>query len=194
MNLLKKLLSLTKKNSREIEGLCLSIPGAVDYNSGIIKGCSALPFIHGPNIKEILGEATKLPIEMENDANCAGLAEAWLGNARDKRDALLLVVGTGVGGAVLKNGKIHRGNHHHGGEFGYMISDWRNENLLTLSETSSIGALIERTEEKLNLKQGSIEGIDVFNMAEEGNIIAQEEINYFYKKLAQTIYNLQYSF
>lgn len=189
-----KIVELTKLNPYKIEGLCLSLPGAVDYKEGVVGGCSALSFIHGPNIKKILEETTKLPVEMENDANCAALGEVWLGNARDKEDALLLVIGTGVGGAIIKNRQIHRGKNLHGGEFGYMISDWRNDNLITLGDSCSIGSLVQRIEEKLDIQKDYIEGIDVFNMAQKGNLIAQEEVNYFYKKLAQAIYNLQYSF
>ena len=189
-----KITELTKLNPYKIQGLCLSLPGAVDHKKGVIGGCSALPFIHGPNIKKILEDATNLPVEMENDANCAALGEIWLGNAKDKEDAILLVIGTGVGGAIIKNRKIHRGKNLHGGEFGYMISDWRSDNLITLSDSCSIGSLVQRIEEKLDMEEDFIEGIDVFNMAQKGNLIAQEEINYFYKKLAQAIYNLQYSF
>lgn len=57
-----------------VQGLALSMPGAVDSEAGIIGGSSALDYIHGPCIKRDLQERLKVPVEMENDANCAALA------------------------------------------------------------------------------------------------------------------------
>ena len=54
-----------------VKGLALSLPGAVDSETGIIGGSSALDYIHGPNIKEELEKRLQVRVEMENDANCA---------------------------------------------------------------------------------------------------------------------------
>lgn len=191
---IESMVDITKSYKEFVEGITLSLPGAVNNSLGIVGGSSALPYIHGPNIKKILLEKTGFPIHMENDANCAALGETWLGAAKDKKDILFLVIGTGVGGAIIKDGKIHSGKNLHGGEFGYMISDVVDGKTLTLSDTGSTGGLIKRVENKLNLHRGSLSGKEVFAMAEDGNIHAQEEIEYFYKKLAEAIYNLQYSF
>ena len=190
----RKIIETTSSSEETLSGMALSLPGAVDSLNGIIGGSSALPYIHGPNFKKILKEATSLDVEMENDANCAALAEAWLGVAKDKKDILVIVIGTGVGGAVIKDGKIHHGINLHGGEFGYMISDFLDGKIVTLSDTGSIRGLTRRVGKRLNLPKDSINGVEVYKMAEEGNSVAKEEINYFYKKLAQGIYNLQYSY
>ena len=81
-----------------IEGLALSMPGAVDSESGVIGGSSAYDYIHGPNIKKDLEEKFKIPVEIENDANCAALAEVWKGAASDVNDCCFIVSGTGIGG------------------------------------------------------------------------------------------------
>ena len=107
------------KNKYNLQGIALSAPGAVDNESGIIGGVSALPYIHGPNFKTILNEMTGLPVEIENDANCAALGECWLGAAKGENDSAFVVCGTGIGGAVVKDKKIHSGFHKNGGEFGY---------------------------------------------------------------------------
>ncbi|MCG6197958.1 ROK family protein, partial [Anoxybacillus sp. LAT_38] len=73
---------------------------------GIIGGSSALPCIHGPNFKEVFGGATGLPVELENDANCAALGELWKGAGRHCRDIAFVIVGTGIGGAIVKDGRI----------------------------------------------------------------------------------------
>ena len=107
--------------------MALSLPGAVDSETGIIGGSSALDYIHGPNIKEELEKRLQVRVEMENDANCAALAEVWKGAASDVNDCCFIVSGTGIGGAVVKNKRIHKGQHLHGGEFGYMIADFNFE-------------------------------------------------------------------
>ena len=84
------------KKSHLVKGLAISIPGAVNVETGIIEGSSALPYIHGPNIKDLLQDKTELPVELENDANCAGLAEGWIGAAKDVKDYLCIVLGIGI--------------------------------------------------------------------------------------------------
>ena len=54
---------------------------------------------------------------IENDANCAGLAEIYEGAAKGKRSAFV-VIGTGIGGAIFRNGELYKGAHLYGGEFG----------------------------------------------------------------------------
>ena len=70
-----------KKEEYDLKGIAISAPGAVDSKTGIIGGVSAIPYIHGPNFKEILKEKTGLDVAIENDANCAALGECWLGAA-----------------------------------------------------------------------------------------------------------------
>ncbi len=57
------------------------------------------------------------------------LAEVWLGAAKDNQDCRFVVCGTGIGGAVIKDKKIHKGKHLHGGEFGYMINNFDADSL-----------------------------------------------------------------
>ena len=108
-------------NYPNVEGIALSMPGAVDSDGGIIYGSSAINYIHGPNIKEDLQNRFHKPVELENDANCAALAEVWKGVAKEESDCCFIVSGTGIGGAVIKDKHVHHGNALHGGEFGYMI-------------------------------------------------------------------------
>jgi predicted NBD/HSP70 family sugar kinase len=84
--------------------------------------------LHGPNFKEIFSSATGLPVEIENDANCAALGEVWKGAAKENQNVMFAIIGTGIGGAVIKDRKIHKGAHSHGGEIGYMILNILNEN------------------------------------------------------------------
>ena len=66
----------------------------------MIEGASALPYIHDFEIHAELEKRFGLPVSIENDANCAALAEVKFGAAKGLSDVLLLVLGTGVGGSV----------------------------------------------------------------------------------------------
>ncbi|MBT8951554.1 N-acetylmannosamine kinase, partial [Lactobacillus delbrueckii subsp. bulgaricus] len=63
------------KRDYQIAGVGISSPGAVNKATGIIEGASALPYIHNFRIQPELQRRFELPVSMENDANCAALAE-----------------------------------------------------------------------------------------------------------------------
>lgn len=178
-----------KSKNHVIEGIAFSAPGAVNVKTGIIDGASAVPCIHGPNFKEVFKERLGLPISIENDANCAALAEVYKGAAKDYQDVCFVVCGSGIGGAVIKNSKIHHGKHLHGGEFGYMVVVEGDEEQPIYSELASTQALVRRVEKRLS---GEWTGKKVFEEAEKGNEICKEEIERFYHYLAVGIYNIQY--
>lgn len=179
------------KERYDINGIAISSPGSVDRETGIIHGASAIPYIHGPNWKVILQEATGYPIAIENDANCAALAEAYYGAGKDADNMAFVVIGTGIGGALIYDKKVIHGNHLHGGEIGYTIIGEREHHFISFSDAASVGALVGNCKSRgLDVKNG----IEVFEQAEHGNTIAQEEIQLFYHYLAVGIFNLQYTY
>ena len=109
------------RQSYAFQGIALSSPGAVDVKSGYIGGASAIPYIHGVPMTDLIRERTGLDVSIENDANCAALAEGWLGAAKETDYYICIVIGTGIGGSIVMNHTILRGASLHGGEFGYMI-------------------------------------------------------------------------
>ena len=179
--------------NQEVEGLALSMPGAVDSEVGVIKGSSALDYIHGPNIKEDLQARLNLKVTLENDANCAALAEVWKGAASDVDDCMFIVSGTGIGGAVVKNRLIHRGKHLHGGEFGYMVAlnDIENDEYISWSEAGSTVAVVKAVAKELGVEPETLDGKEIFDHASE-NPVYQKYVNQYFSVLAMGIYNLQY--
>lgn len=184
----------TYRTDIKLEGIALSCPGAVNNEEGVIGGASAVQYIHGPNFRNILKEATDLEVSIENDANCAALAEVWQGAAKDNNDVLFLVCGTGIGGAVVKDKKLHLGPNLHGGEFGYMImeSDMEKGIVRNFSEVASTFSIVRRVAEYKNIDTSEIDGKKIFDMAKEGDKDCVRAINEFYYKLALGIFNLQY--
>ena len=151
---------------QDVEGIALSMPGAVDSDGGIIYGSSAIDYIHGPNIKEDLKQRLNKDVEFENDANCAALAEVWKGVACHENDCCFIVSGTGIGGAVIKDRHVHHGNALHGGEFGYMI---------------------------MRYDHHTLDGKEVFDQA-DNNEVYKKYVDEYYRTLAMGIYNLQYAY
>lgn len=178
------------KRLYNIEGIAISSPGAVDWKSGVVGGASAIPCIHGPNWKTILKEKTELPVSIENDANCAALAEAFNGAGKDYDTMMLIVCGTGIGGAIVKDGQIHHGKYLHGGEFGYMLMEECGEQFKNFSEVASTMSLVRKVRSYYN--DESWDGIKVFSEGEKGNDFCIKAIDRFYLNLAKGIFNLQY--
>lgn len=187
------------KDKYDVCGIGISAPGAVDSETGTIGGVSAIPYIHGPNFKKILGELTGLNVEIENDANCAALGECWIGAGKDNNDMAFVVCGTGIGGAIVKDKKVHVGTHHHGGEFGYSSLRYEfDENgvphFQAWSQIGSTAALANNVAKLKGLDQGSINGKDVFELCRKGDKIALQEVNKYYYNMAVGIYNIQYTY
>lgn len=81
------------KRNESISGVAFSSPGVVDEKSQQILGISAIPYIHHFNIYEELEALFGLPVTIENDANCAGLAEIYEGAAKGKKKCFLSLLG-----------------------------------------------------------------------------------------------------
>lgn len=183
------------KEEYTLQGIALSAPGAVDNETGIIGGMSALPYIHGPNFKEILNKMTGLQAEIENDANCAALGESWVGSAKDVSDAVFIVCGTGIGGAIIKDKRIHSGANKHGGEFGYCIVDFDSESKSKYAYWSEMGstvALARNIAKRKKISESDMDGLKAFKLFDEGDEVAKEEVDKYYTYMAIGIYNMQY--
>lgn len=183
------------EQNKDVEGIALSMPGAVDSDDGIIYGSSAIDYIHGPNIKKDLEKMTGKSVELENDANCAALAEVWKGAAKNEQDCCFIVSGTGIGGAVIKDRHVHHGNALHGGEFGYMIMRYspHEQKYYTWSDDGSTVAVTKRIAKELGVDYHTIDGKEVFDHADQ-NPVYQKYVDKFYQTLAMGIYNLQYAY
>lgn len=101
----------------------VGIPGMLD-RAGRLRFSPNLPAAAGGHLGRALsarlgGE----PVHVDNDANCAALAELEMGAARGARTALVVTLGTGIGGAVIVDGMVQGGAHGLAGEVGHMVVD-----------------------------------------------------------------------
>ncbi|MGL5540739.1 MAG: ROK family protein [Erysipelotrichaceae bacterium] len=189
----QQMIGYTKRMQEKyaVDGIAISAPGSVDVHTGIIHGASAFKTIHGPNFIEELHAATQLDVAIENDANCAALAEMQYGAGKQMQDACFMVVGTGIGGTIVKDKKVHHGAHLYGGEFGYMLIAGDN-GLTTLSHCGAIGAIVKAAKEATGEKD--VNGRKIFERAQAGDAYYQGLVDSFYKHLAIGVINVQYSY
>ena len=93
-------------------------PGPVDAAGRIARVAINLEGWHDVPLADLLEAKTGCPTVLANDANCAGLGEAWLGAGRQFHNLILLTLGTGVGGAIILDGKLFTGHQGAAGELG----------------------------------------------------------------------------
>jgi glucokinase len=103
-----------------VEAVGLGIPATVDHERGIARSAVNLPLENLP-IREIAGKRTGLPVFVDNDANVAALAESLYGAAKGARYAVMLTIGTGIGGGLILGGEVYRGATGAGAELGHTV-------------------------------------------------------------------------
>ena len=107
---------LKKNNEKTSIGVCT--PGALSKESGLIKNSNTQCLI-GKDLRNDLEKILDQEISIENDANCFALAEARLGAAKNHETVFGVIMGTGVGGGLVIDGKIHTGRTNIAGEWGH---------------------------------------------------------------------------
>jgi glucokinase len=121
-HLVEAIAQLTTKDS-QIVAVGVGTPGPADTARRIARLAINLPGWVDIPIAGWIEKATGLPTTIANDADCAALGEAWLGLGREYSNFLLLTLGTGVGGAIIRDGGIYSGSTGAGGELGLMCID-----------------------------------------------------------------------
>jgi len=116
--LIKELIrSIENLMSRKVKGIGVASPGPLE--NGVIKNPPNIP-LKNYNLKKALENKFKVKVEVENDANCVALAESRLGVK--KKNFFILTLGTGIGGGIIINGELYKGQGY-GGELGYIVLD-----------------------------------------------------------------------
>ena len=128
----------------------LGTPGPADAAGRIARVAINLAGWKDVPLADWLEAKTGLPTIIANDANCAGLGEAWLGAGRRFRNLILLTLGTGVGGAIILDGKLFTGHQGAGGELGLITlnpdgPECNSGNRGSLEQYVSVQAIRRRT-------------------------------------------------
>ena len=106
----------------EITAAGFGIPAMIDRRSGVAVSSNHTA-LGGVAVAEVLRERLGMPVAVDNDATCATLAEWRLGAAAGARHAVILTLGTGIGGGLVLDGRLYRGAVGAGAELGHMVVD-----------------------------------------------------------------------
>jgi fructokinase len=115
---IKNLVLELAQESDEKTSIGICAPGAISLDSGLIKNSNTQCLI-GKDLQNDLETILHQKISLENDANCFALAEARLGAGKDHNIVFGVIMGTGVGGGIIIDGKIHHGRTNIAGEWGH---------------------------------------------------------------------------
>ena len=175
--------------SHKIDGIGFSSPGTVDSSTGNIYGKSAVEFITEYNFALEIKNKFNLPVAIENDANCAALAEIFYGKV-DKNYLAFLIIGSGIGGSITKNGKIIKGNSLEAGEFGYMLLKNEDGNFDNFSKLATLPNIRRKMIKKYGIDESTYLIFDKYMQKKEPYFT---EVDQMFTYLAMGIYNIFYT-
>lgn len=173
-----------------LDGIAMSMPGFIDIDRQLAVTAGALGMLYKHEIGKELQKYLDNPVPtwMENDANCAAMAEKLSGNAVKLDDFALITIDSGVGGALFLDGKIRRGKDWRAGELGMMIPNYENGGFQTLQNYLSTIVLAESYAEELDVPSGSIVPATLFHKLDDPHVrkIVDQWIDY----LAIAVFNI----
>ena len=186
---LEKINNVIKGFGQKIEGIGISCPGPLDLIHGIILETPNLPGWHYFHLTEELQNITGIKVQLQNDANLAGLAEAVIGAGAGKSHVQFLTISTGVGAGFCIDGKIYQGSKGFAQEVANCIV-WKNgpsHGVLKSGSIESIASGTAITTRAKNLGLEVVHAGDVYDLAQEGNELAIQIVEDAYEYLSNFI-------
>ena len=189
----------------QIEGVGLGVPGPVQDSSVVAIVCANLggwgDCDAGAQLSQLLGG---LRVQVGNDANVAAVGEIWMGAAKGCRSAVMVTLGTGVGGGVVADGKLIEGAHGAGGEIGHITVNPQETAQCgcgkhgCLEQYSSATGVVRCMNKLLEqnpdvpctLRGRDFAAKDVFDAARSGDKLAQQEVEDMTLTLALALGNI----
>jgi glucokinase len=108
------------RTSGSFLGAGIGVPGIIDMEHGMMRKSANLPGWSDYPVRDEIERRLGARVFLDNDANVAALGEKWLGAAKDADNMAMLTLGTGIGGAIVLNGKLFYGMSGMAGEFGHV--------------------------------------------------------------------------
>ncbi|MBA2607065.1 MAG: ROK family protein [Acidobacteria bacterium] len=136
-----------KNNFGNFERLGIAVPGLIHQQTKRVAFSTYIPEHETIDFAGEIGAATGVEITIENDANAAAFGEFMLGAGRGSRDIFYITLGTGIGGALILDGKIWRGVSGFAGEFGHIAI---NSDGMKLEDVASAANIVRRTKNRFH--------------------------------------------
>ena len=118
---INRLLEEAGQSKEQVGSIGLAVPGSIDTRQGRVLHAHNLGFHDVPVVATMKQYFPEIPVYVANDANAAALGELCCGAFQGYRTAVLLTIGTGVGGGIICEGKMFNGGRDHGVELGHMM-------------------------------------------------------------------------
>ena len=187
-NILNKIDNIFKRyKENNPVGIAVSGTGQINGMIGkVIGGNPIIPNWIGANLVKILEEKYNLPAILENDVNCVALGEKWIGAGKNLKNFICLTIGTGIGGGVILNNQLFRGENFVAGEFGHILIK-KGEFEQFASTTALIRLVKERTGKILN-------GKEIFDLEKKEIVEYQEVISEWIENLTDGLSSIIYCF
>ena len=189
----------------QVEGVGIGVPGPVLDSSIVPIVCANLGGWGERNVSaQLSGLLDGLKVLVGNDANVAALGEIWMGAAKGAKNAVMVTLGTGVGGGVVVNGKVIDGVHGAGGEIGHITVN-RHETATCgcgkhgcLEQYSSATGVVRCMKKLLDenpdtpcvLRGTEFAAKDVFDAARNGDALAAREVDEMSDTLGMALANI----
>ena len=189
----------------QVEGVGIGVPGPVLDSSIVPIVCANLGGWGERNVSaQLSGLLDGLKVLVGNDANVAALGEIWMGAAKGAKNAVMVTLGTGVGGGVVVNGKVIDGVHGAGGEIGHITVN-RHETAVCgcgkrgcLEQYSSATGVVRCMKKLLDenpdtpcvLRGTEFAAKDVFDAARNGDALAAREVDEMSDTLGMALANI----
>ncbi len=198
--------NLTSTWRGAFHGIGFSCKGVTDRNfDRLLHSPGDLKFLEGGSFRDLLGsDLTAMPLYAENDAKNALLAEVCWGKAKGYRNVVMVTLGTGVGGAVLIEGKLFRGAHGVAGHLGHMTVDFEGKECIcghkgcveTIFSARSIeAAFFDEVHRGLHSRLDKSAKCDqIFSAAAEGDEVASRVVHRACTALAATLADIVHAF
>ena len=189
-------------SKEDLAGVGVGVPRAVlDFTK--VNECVNLGW-GSVDVGKELSERVECPVRVSNDANVAALGELWTGAAADYKDAVMVTLGTGVGGGIIIDGHIVDGSRGYGGEIGHMTVDPTDDRVCNCGKTgclelyaSATGIVYETKKAMKNSDEATalrdldeITAKDIFDLAKEGDAFAMKQVDQLGQKLALAFGNI----
>jgi predicted NBD/HSP70 family sugar kinase len=169
-------------------GIAVATLGVVDAADGRVRAAGeAIRGYTGLSPRAVFERAFGRPVVVENDGNSVALAEGWTGAAAGVRDYLAITLGTGIGGGVVVDGRLHRGRHGAAGEWGYMrVADLLWEDHASLRGLAAAAARAR--------SGGALDARAVFEASDAGDPVMRDVVARWFDLLATGMANLLFAF
>ena len=189
-SLLDKFKKIYEEIGEGVSGVGVSFTATLNYEEGYCFDSGHLLYTKGVKLLPIFQEIFPVPVAVENDGNCGALAESLYGSLKDVNDAVVLILGTDIGGGIIKDHKIHRGKFSCSGEFSYMVVNY--DTFETWADNNGTRGYAEPFKKAKGLDYA--DGKIFFEAVNAGDEDALKILDRYTRFLCVQIYNLQCSY